>query len=75
MGTYTGIGTCAALVLMAVAFHEAEHRSRVIIPAQAGPTFLLPAVFPSSAVGLIVYIAWILIGVGCYFYVFHWIKR
>jgi membrane-bound ClpP family serine protease len=67
MGTYTGIGICAALVFLAVTFHKAENRNRMIILALAGLTFLLPAMFPSSAVSLIVYIACILIGIGCFF--------
>jgi len=68
MGIYTGIGTGVALVLMAMAFHEAENRGRVIILSLAVLTFLLPALFPSSAIWLIFFIARILIGLGCYLY-------
>jgi hypothetical protein len=65
---YQLIGTIIALGIMAYAFYEAETTGRLIILGLASATFLIPKIFPASAVGLICYVTRILIAIACYIY-------
>jgi ABC-type spermidine/putrescine transport system permease subunit II len=60
------IGNVVAVALAAKAFYEAETRGRIIILALVGATFLAPRVFPG--ISLAAFIARLLVGMGCYFF-------
>jgi len=65
---YQLIGTIIALGIMAYAFYEAETTGRWVILVLAAATLIVPKIFPSSTVGLLCFIARILIAIACYIY-------
>ncbi len=68
MVAFPGIATFVAIVLMGLAFYEAEARGRIIIFSLASITFLFPVFVPSPALGIICFVARILLGIGCFVY-------
>ncbi len=66
---YQAIGIGVGLLLGIWAFLQAESvKGRVFIASAMAAIFLLPAVWPSEAAGLVSFICWIVFGVGCYIF-------
>ncbi len=67
---YGIIGNVIAVGLAVKAFIGAEVRGRIVILVLIGATFLAPRLFPGRSVSLIAFIARLVVGIGCYFFLF-----
>jgi hypothetical protein len=69
MVAFPGVATFVVLVLIGLAFYEADVKGRIIIFSLGAVTFLLPVFILAPAITTICFVARILLGVGCFI---HW---
>lgn len=66
---YGSIGDIIAVAAAIFAFSMAENKGRIIIATVMISLFVLPHLFPSTALSIICFVARMVFGIGCLLYI------